>query len=82
MEDWKKVFQIDGLKDLLNSTTTEVSESLLRNKIQTAYALNKDSTVENFYLGADGQWHVYNPINKIWSIQEDVTTFLFRNRWL
>jgi hypothetical protein len=71
MNDWKKLFQIEGLRELLNSTETEIQESFTRNKIQTAYSVNKDSTLDNFYLGADGQWNVYNPVNKTWSVQDE-----------
>jgi hypothetical protein len=73
MDDWKKLFQIDELKGIINSTQTEITESLNRTKIQSAYSLNKDSNVGNFYLGADGLWHVYNPISKTWTSQEEVT---------
>jgi hypothetical protein len=72
MEDWKKIYLVDELKGIISNTETEISESITRNKIQTALAMNKDSNIENYYFSADGFWHVYNPITKQWIIQDYV----------
>jgi hypothetical protein len=75
MQDWKKIFQIQELKDIVNTTHTEIQESLIRSKIQASFntATNhksENNSVENYYFGADGLWHVYNPITKVWTTQE------------
>lgn len=81
MQDWAKIFQIEELKDYVNITHSEIAESLTRNKIQSLFSQKFDSTLENFYLSADGLWHIYNPITKTWSKQETVIiVFIFRSR--
>lgn len=74
MDDWKKIFQIEELKDIANVTHTEIQESLIRTKIQSSYnnlgQKIENSNIENYYFGSDGFWHVYNPITKIWTSQE------------
>ncbi len=72
MTDWKKIYQIDELKDIIQHNHTEITESITRNKIQSAYLLNNNSSIENYYLGSDSLWHVYNPITKEWTSQENV----------
>jgi HIV Tat-specific factor 1 len=75
MEDWKKIFQVGELKDIVNTTHTEIQESLIRSKIQASFTTgtshkSENNGVENYYFGADGLWHVYNPITKAWTNQE------------
>jgi HIV Tat-specific factor 1 len=76
MDDWLRIFQVDELKDIVSTTHTEIQESLIKNKIQTLYAnLSKgenpiNNSIDNFFFGADGFWHVYNPITKLWTLQE------------
>jgi HIV Tat-specific factor 1 len=75
MEDWKKIFQIGQLKDIVNITHTEIQESLIRSKIHASFSTGsslkpENNGIENYYFGADGLWHVFNPITKVWSTQE------------
>lgn len=75
MEDWKKIYQVNELKDIVNTTHTEMQESLIRSKIQASYCSgnnlkSENNLIENYYFGADGFWHVYNPISKVWTTQE------------
>ena len=75
MSEWKKIFQIDELKDLINTSHTEITESLIRNQIQTSFSIGKpdiNSNKKNYYFSSDGFWHVYNPFMKIWTKQENV----------
>jgi HIV Tat-specific factor 1 len=77
MEDWLRIFQVEELKDIVSTTHTEIQESLIKNKIQTVYATfgkgesASNNSIDNFFFGADGFWHVYNPITKVWTIQEN-----------
>ena len=73
MSTWKKIFQVDELKELINSTHTEVKESLIRNQIQMAYEQNleKQQSIENYFMSSDGFWHLYNPVTKEWTKQEE-----------
>ena len=81
-QDWKKIFQTEDLKELVNDTTTEVMESIMRNKIQSSLSAKLESSANqtNFYLGGDGLWHVFNPLTKNWHKQENVNLKIyFRN---
>jgi hypothetical protein len=80
MGDWKKMYLVDELKEIICNTETEITESITRNKIQTAYAMNKDSKIDNYYFGVDGNWHVYNPLIKEWSTQDNVKYFNIETR--
>jgi len=73
-QDWKKIYQTEDLKDLVTDTSTEVMESIMRNKIQSSLSqkLESSTTQQNFYLGGDGYWHVFNPVTKTWHKQETV----------
>jgi len=59
-QDWKKIYQTEDLKDLVTDTSTEVMESIMRNKIQSSLSqkLESSNSQQNFYLGGDGYWHV------------------------
>lgn len=74
MEDWKKIYQLEYLKDIASTTHTEIQESLIRTKIQNSFnnlgQKIENSAVDNYYFGADGFWHVFNPITKNWTTQE------------
>jgi len=75
MEDWKKIYQVGQLKDIVNVTHTEMQESLIRSKIQASFSTSsslksENNGIENYYFGADGLWHVFNPITKVWNTQE------------
>lgn len=77
MNEWKKLFQIEELRKLVNTTQTEINESFIRTQIQEAYNEKKEnSAVQNYYFGSDGLWHVYNYVNKIWTTQEKVNNLL------
>ena len=78
MSEWKKIYLIDELKDLINTSHTEITESLLRNQIQTSFTVGKpDANKKNYYFSSDGLWHVYNPFMKIWTKQENVKFIFF-----
>ena len=79
MSDWKKIYQIDELKDIVQHNHTEITESITRNKIQTAYSLNNNPSIDNYYLGADSLWHIYDHLTKEWTTQETVFIVLNRN---
>jgi HIV Tat-specific factor 1 len=74
MNDWKKLYQLNELKDIASTTHTEIQESLIRTKIQNSFnnlgQKIENNAVDNFYFGSDGFWHVFNPITKIWTTQE------------
>lgn len=75
MSEWKKIYQIEELKELINTSHTEITESLIRNQIQTSFSVGKpeiNSNKKNYYFSSDGYWHVYNPFMKIWTKQENV----------
>ncbi len=73
MTEWKKIYMLDELKDLVNASHSEVGESLIRTQIQNAISSQKfDSGKKNYYFGSDGLWHVYNHFLKIWIKQENV----------
>ena len=63
---------IDELKELVNTSHTEITESLIRNQIQTSFSLKMDNGKKNYYFSSDGFWHIYNPFLKIWTKQENV----------
>lgn len=76
MSDWQKLYTVEDLKDLIITTSNEINESLLRNKIQTIFSQKDPPTHEdNFYLGIDGFWHVFDPKSKQWSTQVNVSIF-------
>ncbi len=75
MTEWKKIYQIEELKEVISISHTEITESLIRNQIQTSFTIGKqeiNSSKKNYYFSSDGLWHVYNPFLKIWTKQENV----------
>lgn len=74
--DWQMIFQVDDLKELIMVTNTEVQDSITRNKIMSKVQKG-DVYSENFYLGGDSYWHVYDLISKTWSKQEEVIFKLY-----
>lgn len=72
LTEWKKIYMLEELKALVNTSHTEITESLIRNQIQTAFNQKLDSGKKNYYFSSDGYWHVYNAYLKIWTKQENV----------
>jgi len=76
---------IEELKDLVNTSHSEMTESIIRTQIQTAFSGQKfDPAKKNYYFSSDGLWHVFNPYLKIWTKQENVNDlcYLFINSFL
>jgi HIV Tat-specific factor 1 len=75
MSEWRKIYELEELKDIASTTHTEIQESIIKTKIQNSFTLAgqkiENNTVDNFYFGSDGLWHVYNPTTKTWSMQID-----------
>jgi len=74
--EWKKIYIVEELKELINISNSEITESIIRTQIQNAFTGQKfDPGKKNYYFSSDGLWHVYNPFLKIWTKQEHVMIF-------
>ncbi len=88
MKDWKKIYEVEELVQLLNIANAEVNEEVLRAReqlknmknpiIAASAAVNK---MLEPYQSADGMWHCYEPSTKQWKTsKEDPHKALERKR--